>query len=142
MGNIAGFLKHFDPADPNELEFTMHERWVSIHPVVLAMAAAAAATGRKNGGRVYGSTHKIPSLRYPIRMGLFNYMGFDPGLDITEHEGAGRFIPLTQIQTTAELRNAITNLVPLLHAPAEVADPIKYVFSEMVRNALEHSGSP
>jgi anti-sigma regulatory factor (Ser/Thr protein kinase) len=32
--------------------------------------------------------------------------------------------------------------VPLLHAPAEVADPIKYVFSEMVRNVLEHSDSP
>jgi anti-sigma regulatory factor (Ser/Thr protein kinase) len=30
----------------------------------------------------------------------------------------------------------------LLHAPAAVADPIKYVFSEMVRNALEHSYSP
>jgi hypothetical protein len=30
----------------------------------------------------------------------------------------------------------------LLHAPKEVSDPIKYVFSEIVRNTLEHSGSP
>jgi len=34
------------------------------------------------------------------------------------------------------------NLVPLLHAPPQVADQFKYVFSEMVRNVLEHSQSP
>jgi anti-sigma regulatory factor (Ser/Thr protein kinase) len=58
------------------------------------------------------------------------------------HEESGRFIPLTQIRNAEELRAAITNLVPLLHAPPAVADPIRYVFSEMVRNALEHSSSP
>jgi hypothetical protein len=49
---------------------------------------------------------------------------------------------VTQIRTTEELRKAIADLVPLLHAAPEVADPIKYVFSEMVRNVLEHSSSP
>lgn len=48
----------------------------------------------------------------------------------------------TQIRTTDDLKTTIANLVPLLHAPAEVADPIRYVFSEMVRNSLEHSQSP
>lgn len=75
-------------------------------------------------------------------MGLFKYLGIDPGMQITEHEESGRFIPLTQIRTAQELKRAIINLVPLLHAPAAVADPIKYVFSEMVRNALEHASSP
>ena len=33
-------------------------------------------------------------------------------------------------------------MIPLLHAPEEVADPIQYVVSEMVRNVLEHADSP
>jgi hypothetical protein len=35
----------------------------------------------------------------------------------------------------------ITNLIPLLHAAPSVADPIKYVVSELGRNVLEHSQS-
>ncbi|MHB8762871.1 MAG: hypothetical protein ACYDA8_00790 [Deferrisomatales bacterium] len=138
--NIGGFLGDFDPEDPSRLEFTMHERWVSVHPVVLAMSACAAALVRSHGGTVVsGPVPRNNSVRYPIRMGLFQTLGVDPGLPILEHEEAGRFVPLTQLSTNEELRNTIVNLVPLLHAPPEVAQPIKYVFSEMVRNALEHS---
>lgn len=75
-------------------------------------------------------------------MKLFDFLGIDPGIRIQEHEEAGRFVPLTQIQTSDDLKNAIANLIPLLHAPPRVADPIKYVFSEMVRNVLEHARSP
>lgn len=74
-------------------------------------------------------------------MGLFNYLGIPGGKNITEHDESGRFIPITQIRHTIELKQAIINLIPLLHAPASVADPIKYVFSEMVRNVLEHAQS-
>jgi len=84
----------------------------------------------------------VRSLPYLIRMGLFDFLGIDPGRQITEHEAAGRFVPLTQIRDNADLKSTITDLVPLLHAPPEVAAPIKYVFSEMVRNVLEHSASP
>ena len=63
-------------------------------------------------------------------------------MQIVEHEEAGRFVPLTQIKTAEDLTHEITNLIPLLHAPRDVADPIRYVFSEMVRNVLEHSLSP
>jgi anti-sigma regulatory factor (Ser/Thr protein kinase) len=75
-------------------------------------------------------------------MGLFNYVRLPVPLQISEHESSGRFVPITQIRTTSDLRSVITDLIPLLHAPAEVVDPIRYVFSEMVRNALEHSSSP
>ena len=56
-------------------------------------------------------------------MKLFDHIQLSPPKQIIEHEEAGRFIPLTQIKTADDLRNAIANLVPLLHAPAEVADP-------------------
>lgn len=142
LQNITALLRYLDFSEPDRLEFSMHEKWVAVHPVVLAMTACLAAKVRHDGGRVTGSATSVATLAYLIRMGLFNYLGIDPERVIKEHEESGRFIPLTQIQSTAELKQAIINLVPLLHAPPAVADPIKYVFSEMVRNVLEHSESP
>lgn len=75
-------------------------------------------------------------------MKLFEHLGVDAGRTIVEHEDSGRFLPLTQIISAEDLTHAISSLIPLLHAPPEVADPIKYVFSEIVRNVLEHSRSP
>ncbi|MBN8875885.1 MAG: hypothetical protein J0H67_23860, partial [Rhodospirillales bacterium] len=142
LQNITGLLKAWDLSDPHALSFAMHERWVAVHPVVLAMTACLAAKFRSEGGKVTGSVTTVPTLPYLIRMGLFEFLGIDPGKTIKSHEESGRFIPITQIRTNEDLKQAITNLVPLLHAPPAVADPIRYVFSEMVRNALEHSQSP
>ncbi len=141
LQNITGLLRAWDLSDPQELHFAMHEKWVAVHPVVLAMTACCAAKFRSDGGSVVGRASNVPTLAYLIRMGLFDYLGIDPGKTIVSHEESGGFIPITQIKTNDDLKRAITNLVPLLHAPAAVADPIRYVFSEMVRNALEHSNS-
>lgn len=140
--NISGFIGSLDPTDPTSLHVEFHPRWVSVHPAVLAMTACAGLLVRQRGGTVTGDVPGVRSLPYLIRMGLFKFLDLDPGREITEHESAGRFVPLTQIQDNAQLRSTITDLVPLLHAPPEVAAPIKYVFSEMVRNVLEHSASP
>ncbi len=142
LQNIQGFLSRWSADDPTCLEFSMHDRWVSVHPAVLAMTACAAATIRHAGGKVDGKAEAHPALRYLIRMGLFEYLGIDPKATIQTHEPAGRFIPLTQIRTSAELSAAITNLVPLLHAERREQDSIRYVFSELARNVIEHAGSP
>lgn len=142
LQNITGIFRHMDLSDPGVLEFSMHPKWVAVHPVVIAMTACLATKVRESGGRVVGEASQVPTLNYLLRMKLFDYLGIDPNKEIHEHEEAGRFIPITQIRTADELRESITNLIPLLHAPAAVADPIKYVFSEMVRNVLEHSNSP
>jgi len=142
LRNITGFIKNIDPNDPTTFDFTMHDRWVFVHPAVLALTACAAELVNVSGGTFVGEIPNIRSLAYLVRMKLFDYVRLQPPIEIFAHEEAGRFIPLTQIKTADDLRNAIANLVPLLHAEKEVADPIKYVFSEMVRNALEHSGSP
>ena len=141
LQNITALLSDLDLTDPSRLDFSMHPKWVAVHPVVLSMTACLAQTVRNHGGLVSGSAARVRTLPYLIRMGLFNYLGIDPGENIVEHEEAGRFIPITQIRNADELKQAIVNLVPLLHAPSAVADPIRYVFSEMVRNALEHSNS-
>jgi anti-sigma regulatory factor (Ser/Thr protein kinase) len=141
LQNITALLAHLDTADASQLTLTMHPKFVAVHPVVLAMTACLAAKIRQDGGQVTGTVQAVLSLPYLIRMGLFDFLAIDPGKGIVQHDESGRFIPITQIRTTDELKQAIINLVPLLHAPPAVADPIKYVFSEMVRNSLEHSQS-
>lgn len=142
LQNITGLFGGMDMSNPGVLEFAMHPKWVAVHPVVLAMTACVGAQVNEAGGVVTGNATQVPTLNYLIRMGLFKFLGINAEKEIQEHEESGRFIPLTQIRNNDELKTAIINLVPLLHAPPAVADPIKYVFSEMVRNALEHSQSP
>lgn len=141
LQNLEGFLRKYTPAGEH-LRFRMHEKWVHVHPFALAMAACAGELHKTQGKRTIGKVQPVSSLAYLVRMHLFDYVNLDPGLEIEEHEEAGRFIPLTQIRTSDDLHSAIVNLIPLLHAEPEVADPIKYVFSEMVRNVLEHAKSP
>jgi anti-sigma regulatory factor (Ser/Thr protein kinase) len=142
LQNLQGFLRKWSAAQPDRLDFSMHDRWVSVHPAVLAMTACAATLVQHNGGAVDGRAEAHRALAYLIRMGLFEFLGIDPEKTIQPHEAAGRFIPLTQISTSRDLSAAITDLVPLLHAEPQEADSIRYVFSELARNALEHSGSP
>lgn len=140
--NIGGVFDAFDPTDTDLLTVDFNQRWVSVHPAVLAMTACAGLLVRHKGGIVKSDVPRIRSLPYLIRMGLFDFLGIEPGRRITEYEAAGRFVPLTQIESNDQLKSTIKDLVPLLHASPEVAAPIKYVVSEMVRNVLEHSGSP
>jgi anti-sigma regulatory factor (Ser/Thr protein kinase) len=142
LANIGAFLAKLDHSHRDRLEVTIHDRWVSVHPLTLAITAAIAANCRASGGTINANVPTHRSIAYLIRMGLFGIMGVDPAKTITEHEASGRFIPLTQVRTNAELKAALTELVPLLHAPPQVADPIRYVFSEMARNVLEHAMSP
>lgn len=120
----------------------MNDRWVAVHPAVLAFSACIADRVSRNGGRHEGVVHRIGSLPYLIRMGLFNYLHLDYGREIKPHEEAGRFIAIQRIKSSGELSNFIVNMIPLLHAQPEQVEPIRYVISEVVRNVLEHSEAP
>jgi anti-sigma regulatory factor (Ser/Thr protein kinase) len=141
LGNLEGFLKQISIDDPSRLVVTMNPKWVSVHPVVLSMVAAAGAQVHSVGGEVKVDFSSARSVAYLVRMGLPERLGVDPPLSVTEHEPAGRFIPLTQVRTGDDLENFLVEMVPLLHAPPEAAKPIRYLVSELVRNALEHSAS-
>lgn len=106
------------------------------------MAACAGASAEAAGQKVTGSIPNVSSAPYLVRMKLFDHLGIPAPCKIEEHEESGRFVPLTQIRTSDDLRQTIANLIPLLHAASSVADPIRYVVSELGRNVLEHSGSP
>lgn len=142
LENIGGFLRKIDTRNPGDFEICFHDRWISIHPFVLSLIASAAAEKRRNGVDAKAAVPAIQSMNYLIRMKLFDFLGVAPPREITEHESAGRFIPITQIRDSDELHGFITEMIPLLHAQPAESDPIKYVMSELVRNVLEHSDSP
>lgn len=93
LQNLGGFIRKFDLSEPSMLEFSMNDRWVAVHPVVLAFTACVAHHVAQRGGQHVGEVHRIGSLPYLIRMGLFNYLRLNYGREITAHEEAGRFIP-------------------------------------------------
>ncbi len=142
LQNFGGFARKQDLTDPTRLEFSMNASYVSVHPVALAMAAAAARLVRDQGGQVTADLAASDgSVRYISRMKLTDVLGVQPGLPMTEHAAEGRFIPVTQIRDQSDLNDFIVQMVPLLHASPDEAGPIKYVITELVRNVLEHSAS-
>lgn len=151
LGNINAFLKSIDTSNPNVLEITSHKNWISVHPVVLCMVASLGlevqSRGRVEQGQKASSSpiqcerFTARSKHYFERMRLFSFLNLNSEMEITEHEPAGRFIPLTQIKDSDSLTRFIEDMVPLLHLEKKHAEPIKYIISELVRNVLEHSKS-
>lgn len=143
LGNINGFFSTLDMNEPEMLEITSNPKWISVHPLVLSMIAALGkSVDPKN---INCEPILAPSGHYVKRMGLFQFLGISPEVkEIEEHEPAGRFIPITQIKDSSDLDKFLKELVPLLHLqtePKRVA-AIQHIFSELIRNVLEHAGSP
>ena len=61
------------------------------------------------------------SAGYVERMRLFGILGVKSGVSINEPDPSGRFIPLTQIKSSAEQTHFITDMMPLLHLAPERA---------------------
>lgn len=141
IGNIESFIDRFDPNDTSLLEVTANQKWISVHPVVIAMIIALSKQVRHNGGEIKSTSFSAKSRPYLVRMGLIPHLDERHGINITEHEASGRFIPATQIQNSKELNQFLTDMIPLLHTDLEQAYPIKYVMSELIRNVIEHSAS-
>jgi anti-sigma regulatory factor (Ser/Thr protein kinase) len=142
LQNIEGFIRRYDPADPSILQVSGNDKYIHVHPFSLALAACIGASATDNNIPITGEIPNVSSAPYLVRMKLFDHLRTAPPRVIQSHEGAGRFVPLTQIKTSEDLRGAISDLIPLLHAAPSVADPIRYVISELGRNVLEHSNSP
>ncbi|MBC7865722.1 MAG: hypothetical protein IAF38_22300 [Bacteroidia bacterium] len=74
-------------------------------------------------------------------MGLFSSLGFSNIKNTEIHDETGRFIPLTKIRNGKELTTFIKTIDPILHTSRDNSRAIKHVFSEILRNVLEHSNS-
>jgi anti-sigma regulatory factor (Ser/Thr protein kinase) len=137
LGNIDQFLQGFNPSDPENLSLSAVPKWMWLHPLVLSMIASLAVKVGKSNISCQKITAK--SGHYLERMGLFNFLGIDSGMKITEHDPSGRFIPLVQINKSDDLTKFISEMIPLLHLAPRQVEPIKYIVSELVRNVLEHA---
>lgn len=126
-------------SQPTKLSITTHDRWMSVHPVVLAMIAAKGLTVPV--GDTTFDTITAASAGYLERMKLFDMLSVRSGITISESDPSGRFIPLTQIRNADEQTRFVTEMMPLLHLEPARAEAIRYIVSELVRNVLEHSGS-
>ncbi|MBL7694953.1 MAG: ATP-binding protein [Ferruginibacter sp.] len=142
LGNIEAFLNTFDPANESILEVTSNQKWISVHPIVISMIVSLIEEVEWNGGEIFTQEFNAKSRAYLLRMGLIEALYPTHDIVISEHELAGRSIPARKIETSEQLNQFIADMVPLLHTTPEQAYPIKYVMSELVRNALEHSKSP
>jgi len=139
LGNIDPFLRSFDNKDANKLEITSNPKWISLHPVALSMVAALGLSC--NPESIQCDNLEATSKHYLKRMGLFDLLGLKTRIEIEEHEPAGRFIPLTQINSNENLTDFITEMIPLLHLKPEQVEPIRYILSELTRNVFEHAES-
>ena len=132
----------FDFTDKN-VSISFHSNYVAMHPVGLAFYAALGDFFRLNHIQTKAAiNYKIRSIPYLQRMGLFAALGYINPLKIEEHEESGRFIPLRKIRTSEELSALIKEIDPILHTTRENSRIIKHVFSELLRNVLEHSRCP
>jgi len=138
LGNLNPFLRGFDPSDTGFLEISANEKWICVHPVVLSMIAALGVSMKPE---IRCEKLAAKSKHYLLRMGLFKMLNIESDMRIEEHEAAGRFIPLTQIHTSADLTRFITEMIPLLHLDPEPAGTIAYIVSELARNVIEHADS-
>lgn len=139
LGNIDSFLASFDPSESDKLEVTFNKKWIFVHPLVLSMVASLALT--VDPSKITCEKVEAKSGHYLERMGLFKFLKKKSGFKVEEHEAAGRFIPLTQIRNSDELTKFLQDMIPLLHLNPKEAEPIRYIFSELVRNVLEHARS-
>lgn len=81
---------------------------------------------------------------YAARMKLFECLGISHLTSFTAHEEAGRFLPLTQVSKSSQVSAVIGNISALLHLndDPESLSAVQYCVSELLRNVIEHSGSP
>lgn len=123
------------------LEF--HRSWVHMEPIALAMIAAWGGWCRRTGRNI-ATKYLGTRGEYAARMHLFEHLGITYTQQQQEHEEAGRFLPVTQIIRRDQIGPVIGDISAMLHLQddAESLAAVQYCVSELLRNVLEHSGSP
>ncbi len=140
LRNLQSFVEALDFDNPEILEISTHDKWVTVHPANLVLAAALALQVGKNKSKIIGTVPR--SGAYLDRMGLYELTSTDSPFTYTKKEEAGRFVPITAIKTAEDQSHFIADMVPLLHLSEENATIVKYVIGELVRNVLEHANAP
>lgn len=143
---LRAFLRRnreFFDAESGSAVLEFHPKWAHMEPIALAMAGAWGAWCQRNRMSIEGE-NLARHADYAARMKLFDHLGIPYDAGFEEHEEAGRFLPITQIRRKNEIAGVIGDISALLHLqddPESLA-AVQYCISELLRNVLEHSGSP
>lgn len=140
LRNLQSFVEALDFREPEKLEITTHDKWVTVHPANLVLAAALALQVGKQRTEIIGDVPRTGA--YLDRMGLYSLTRTPSPFTYHKKEEAGRFVPLTVIKTADDQSRFIADMVPLLHLSEENATIVKYIIGELVRNVLEHAIAP
>jgi len=142
LRNFDSIFQGNDFIFDKNVDISFHPTYVAMHPVGIAFYAALQDYWTENGITRNASINPdIKSIPYLQRMGFFNCMGFRDPKSIKSHDETGRFIPLKKITNGQELESFIKTIDPILHTSRDNSRAIKHVFSELIRNVLEHSES-
>lgn len=139
LRNFRGFAESLDLSHLEKLEISTHDKWVTVHPANLVLAAALAIQVGKENSIITG---KVPETgRYLDRMGLYKLTTTASPFIYHKKEEAGRFVPIKVIKTPEDQSLFISDMIPLLHLSVKNATIVKYIIGELVRNVLEHAYS-
>lgn len=142
MQSARNFLANADwTVEPGKTIIRFHDRYCHMEPWVVAALAAWGLRAQEAGVEI--AVENANRARYAWRMGLDQYLGVDPGIEVGEREETGRFLALRSVKSTEEVGAVIADVVPLLHLEdqPEQRGAVQYALSEMIRNVREHSGS-
>jgi anti-sigma regulatory factor (Ser/Thr protein kinase) len=137
LRNFQSFAKSLDLENHNKLEITTHDKWITVHPANLVLAAALAISVGKKNAEIIG---QVPATGiYLDRIGLYDLTKTPSPFMYHKKEEAGRFVPIKVIKNSRDQSRFITDMIPLLHLSERNATVVKYIIGELVRNVLEHS---
>lgn len=137
LRNFKSFAESLDFSNPDKLEISTHDKWVTVHPANLVLTAALAIRAGSENSEIIG---EVPETgRYLDRMGLYELTKTSSPFVYRKKEEAGRFVPIKVINTAEDQSHFITDMIPLLHLSEKNAIVVKYIIGELVRNVLEHS---
>lgn len=128
---------------PGSAVLEFHPQWAHMEPIALAMIASWGSWWRGRGKDI-SAKNLSNHTRYAARMRLFDHLAVNYHPEQIEHEEAGRFLPITRVSTQQQVGPVIGDISALLHLeedPESLA-AVQYCVSELLRNVLEHSGSP
>lgn len=131
----------FFPTAPSSLVLRFNPRFSFMQPFVAAMLAAWGHYWSKKAVPIACENVNVRGIDYATRMRLFDYLPEDPGRGVREHESSGRFIPITKLESSDDVRQFVTDVIPMLHSSsADHVDAVAYCLSELTRNVIEHAG--
>lgn len=139
LRNFKNFAESIDLSNPDELKISTHDKWITVHPANLVIAAALAIKVGKNKSEILGEVP--PTGQYLDRMGLYELTKTPSPFTYHKKEEAGRFVPITIIKNSEDQSRFIADVVPLLHLSEANTTIVKYIIGELVRNVLEHAAA-